>query len=282
MNMNKRNTIRSLLGLGVILAVLGIFCLFHELGQPVPITRHVMLIPLLFVIIIGISLSLALTRKLLVITKQEQTMDLQKLHIDHLQEMMRVIETQRHDYINHLHTVYGLMTLGEVEQARHHISELYHEVKIKGEVLKVSLPEVTALLMVKMGVATSRNISVKVKVESDLSGIKVRSLDIVAILGNMINNALEAVEDLQADQKQIELTFSEDSDYFYFQTHNPGFIPEGFQSKVFEPGFSTKDGPSNRGLGLASIGHLVRQYKGQVLLHSNPDEGTTLTVSFPK
>ncbi|HWP97757.1 MAG TPA: GHKL domain-containing protein [Syntrophomonadaceae bacterium] len=271
-----------LLGLTVVLVVLGFYFQSCLLGLNLVVSRDFIMVSMLFVILATVFLSLFLTRKLLVITKQEQVVELQRLHIEHLQEMNRVIRTQRHDFVNHLQTVYGLLRLGAVEEAEAHITELYHDVQVSGEILRLAVPEVTALLMVKMGAATSRGISFKVEVESDLSRLRVRPLDSVTILGNLLNNALEAVEPMDPQSKKVELKFYENSAYIFIQTHNPGFITEEIQSQMFEPGFTTKGEDGSRGLGLTSIKHLVERYKGRVQLESHVEQGTTFTISFPQ
>lgn len=279
-NYNLGKTI-WLLCLAVVLVVLGFYFQDYLQRGHLIITQDFIVESMLFVIFAAVFLSLLLTRKLLFIAKQERVVELQQLHIEHLQEMNRVIKTQRHDFVNHLQTVYGLLRLGEVEQAEAHITELYHDVQVSGEILRLAVPEVTALLMVKMGAATSRGISFKVEVESDLSTLKVRPLDIVAILGNLLNNALEAVEGQEPHHKKVGLKIYENSAYAFFQTHNCGFITEELQARIFEPGFSTKADGQNRGLGLTSIKHLVEQYKGRVKLDSHPEQGTTFTISLP-
>lgn len=241
--------------------------------------------PLLFFfflsIMVAICLAVVIARILVRNARQERVVEMQKLHIEHLQEMMRVIRTQRHDFVNHLQSVYGLMQLGEVKEAQSLISDLYKDIKISGEVLRLAVPELTALLMVKTGVAASRNISINIEVLSDLSSLKVRPLDMVAILGNMLNNAIEAVEDIDQPPGEVALRIFEDSRSIVFETHNPGYIPEAIQTKIFEPGFSTKAGGENQGLGLASIASLAQKYKGQVNFVSHPVEGTTFKISFP-
>lgn len=201
---------------------------------------------------------------------------------DELNQRNAELESQRRDFINHLQTLYGFMNSGEIEEASNYISGLYREVRSGRSLFKLAVPEVAALLVAKMGVAANRNIAFNVQVDSDLTGLKVRAMDIVAILGNVLNNALEAVDDLEAVHRQIELKIWEDVDHFCFETHNPGCIPENIQKRIFEYGFSTKSGSANRGLGLPSILHMSRRYHGTVELTSLPDQGTTLVVKFPK
>ncbi len=279
--MKKINMVLGVLSLCVVLIAMGFYGFSKIIETPGIDYYPPMLICFLFSIAVSVGLALILTRYLLRVARQEQVVEMQDMHIQHLQEMMRVIRTQRHDFVNHLQTVYGLMQLGEVEEAQNLISDLYGEIKVSGEILRLGVPELTALLMVKIGVAASRNISVDVQVLTDLKRLKVRPLDIVAVLGNMLNNAIEAVDSFEKSHKKVELRIFEDSSSIVFETHNFGYIPEDIQARIFEAGFSTKVESENQGLGLASIRELAEKYRGRVSMVSHLEKGTTFTVSFP-
>lgn len=282
MKISNSNKIIVILGLAVILIVLGFYYQFYLQGAVPTLNKNFIVYSILLVILAAVLLSLTLTQKLLFIAKQERIFELQQYHIEQLQEMNKIIKTQRHDFVNHLQTVYGLMQLGQVEEAQSFISELYTEVQISGEVLRLAIPELSALLLVKTGVATSRNISFRIEVRSDLSHLNVRPFDLVAIIGNLINNALEAVENLPVAERKVQFQVFEKTDYFIMQTRNPGFIPRNLRTMIFTPGFSTKSDSTDRGLGLASIKHLTEAYNGFVVVSSHLHKGTCFTVGFPK
>ncbi len=282
MKISNSNKIIVILGLAVILIVLGFYYQFYLEGEVPTLDQNFIVYSILLVILAAVLLSLTLTQKLLFIAKQERLFELQQYHIEQLQEMNKIIKTQRHDFVNHLQIVYGLMQLGQVEEAQSFISELYTEVQISGEVLRLAIPELSALLLGKTGVATSRNISFRIEVRSDLSQINVRPFDLVAIMGNLINNALEAVENLPVAERRVQFQVFENTGYFIMQTRNPGFIPRDLRAMIFTPGFSTKSDSTDRGLGLASIKHLTETYNGFVVVSSNLHKGTCFTVGFPK
>mgnify|MGYP000990057297 CR=1 FL=1 len=282
MKISNSNKIIVILGLAVILIVLGFYYQFYLQGSVPTLDQNFIVYSILLVILAAVLLSLTLTQKLLFIAKQERIFELQQYHIEQLQEMNKIIKTQRHDFVNHLQTVYGLMQLGQVEEAQSFISELFTEVQISGEALRLAIPELSALLLVKTGLATSRNISFRIEVRSDLSQINVRPFDLVAIMGNLINNALEAVENLPVAERKVQIQVFENTGYFIMQTRNPGFIHRNLRAMIFTPGFSTKNDRTDRGLGLASVKHLADNYNGFVVVSSHLDKGTCFTIGFPK
>jgi len=280
--MNNANKIIVILGLAVIFIALELYYQKYLQGTVLNLDQHFVSYSIIVVILASIALTLLLANRLLFIAKQDRLFKLQQYHIEQLQEMNKIIKTQRHDFVNHLQTVYGLMQLGENAEAQAFISELYTEVQVSGEVLRLAIPELSALLLVKVGMATSRNISFTIDVRSNLSRLTIRPFDLVAIMGNLINNALEAVENLTVPERKIRLQIFENSRFFILQTHNSGYIAPDLRSILFTPGFTTKDNRINSGLGLASIKHMTESYHGFVVVSSNPDHGTRFTVGFPK
>jgi two-component system sensor histidine kinase AgrC len=191
-----------------------------------------------------------------------------------------VTRTQRHDFINHLQAVYALLKTDRNDEAQSYIENLYHDIRISGEIIHLSIPEVAALLLVKMGTASLKNISFAVEVESNLKGLRVKAIELNSIIGNLVDNAFEAVEVFPADKRTVRLRIFETGRHFVFQTINPGFIEKELRIKIFEPGFSTKS--EKRGIGLSSVKSMVEANGGKTLVSSDKARGTKFTVIFPK
>lgn len=282
MRKNGLNSIIILLGLAVVLVVLGFHYQYYLQGRISVLDRVFLVYASIFVIVATVALSLILTSKLLHIAEQNRLMENQHYQNKKLWEINHIIRTQRHDFVNHLQTVYGLIQLGMPDEAEAFISELYTEVKSSGEVSKLARPELSALLMAKTGFAARHDITFKMEVDSDLKGLNVRPFDLVTISGNLINNALEAVEDLPPAERQVRFAIFENSRYFVIQTHNPGFIPPELRADIFTLGITTKQGDAHGGLGLASIRNLVETYGGFAVVSSSTTRGTRFTVGLPK
>jgi hypothetical protein len=96
------------------------------------------------------------------------------------------------------------------------------------------------------------------------------------VLGNMIKNALEAIEpgnDVTVGCKQAK-------GEVVFNVHNPGLIPPEVQLQIFQRSFSTKD--AGRGLGTYSMRLLSERYlKGRVGFTSTLEQGTIFTARYP-
>lgn len=267
-----------ILGLSVGLVVFGFHYQLSQEQQQV--SFDTMLTALFLVIVVAVLLSIALSWETFSLARQEKYVKLQQFHIDNLQEMMKVIKAQRHDFVNHLQVIYGMVALGQVDQVKNYINTLYKDIQVTNNLLRMAYPELSALLIVKSGVATARNISLEIKQNSDLSYLKVPPMELVTVVGNLLNNALEAVEDCEPFRRTVKIKFFEKSGLYVIQTQNPGYIPPDLKNKIFEPGFSTKAG--DRGIGLASIKYQVQRRNGMVLVSSHPKYGTRFTVCYPR
>lgn len=278
-NKNNLFAIFAILLSAVVLVTLGFY--FQHLAKKSHVVSSELAVVIINVLIfIMVLVLLAMSRKIFLLERQEKFLEVQELYIKRLQELVRVTRAQRHDFVNHLQAVYALLKAGKIEQAQRYIENLYHDVRISGEVLRVNIPELAALLLVKMGIASLKNISFSIEVESNLKMLRVKAIDLNTVVGNLVDNAFEAVESLPADKRTVALRIFETGKHFVFQTVNPDFIEKELRDKIFEPGFSTK--PGNRGFGLASVRSVVKKNRGKILVSSFKDRGAKFTVLFPK
>lgn len=268
----------AILSLSVGLVVLGFYFGFYV--HPESYRLNSISTVLLAVILIAVVLSLTLSWKMLSMARQEKLMEIQQFHISNLQEMTQIIKAQRHDFVNHLQVIYGLVSQGYADQARQYISTLYKDVQVTSNVLQLAVPELSALLLVKAGVAATRNISLEINQQSNLAALHVPSMELVTVVGNLLNNAMEAVEDLTPALRTVTFKIYEKSGLYIFQTQNPGYMPPDVKNKLFELGFSTKAG--DRGTGLASVKYQVEKHNGMILVSSHPEKGTRFTVCYPR
>lgn len=279
MQRNNLFLILVLLGIAVILLVIG-FYLLCVIQFNMPLTKRAVYFIHSTILIIVLVLAFV-CRKLYIIEKREMSRDLNTLYFDHLQELLRVIRLQRHDFVNHMQVIYALLQTRQIEKAEEYITGLGQRVQISKEMLQIQIPELAALLLVKMGVAALKNISFDIEAESDLKSLRIDPIDLNIIIGNLVDNAFEAVENLGQEQKKVVLRLSETSESYFIQTINPGYLDRALREKIFCPGFSSKQG-LNRGFGLASVKSAVEKYRGKINVASSEEDGVRFTVMLPK
>ena len=95
---------------------------------------------------------------------------------------------------------------------------------------------------------------------------------------NLLNNAIEAI----TDKGIISIsTGSNDEDIYIIISDNGCGISENIKDKIFDPFFTTKPVGKGLGLGLYTAYDIVRRYQGKILVDSELNKGSTLTIFLP-
>ena len=89
-------------------------------------------------------------------------------NIDNLCKLNDKLRMDRHDYLNHLQIVYGLMELEEYEEMNAYLRKFYKELLKTGKAVKTSKPAINALLAAKSAEAEAKGIEFLIEVKSDL------------------------------------------------------------------------------------------------------------------
>lgn len=194
-----------------------------------------------------------------------------------------LLRAQTHEFANQLHTVAGLIQLGDDEEALRYVDAVSRERSLLVEAVtrRVADAPLAALLVAKSSVAAERQVRLVVDEEAAMGEVSTGlSRDLITVVGNLIDNALDAVVpgrgevtvDLQDDGAAVTVTVADDGPGL------GGIAPE----RIFARGFSTKDtsNPAGRGFGLALVRHVARRRGGDV--HVEEDAGAVFTAVLPR
>jgi two-component system sensor histidine kinase AgrC len=201
----------------------------------------------------------------------EETLgDMEKLNV--------VLRGQRHDFMNHLQVVYSLMEMKEFEEASSYIETVYGDIQKVNKVLKTSNSAINALLQAKCIYCEQKSIEIDLDISSQLLGLNIPSWELCRVLGNIIDNAVQALE-AKIDNKRIQINIFEDIKNYRFEIKNNGSkIPKQNLSKIFQVGFTTK-GEKGDGMGLAISNEIITKYGGTIVVNS--DDWTEFIINIP-
>ncbi len=200
--------------------------------------------------------------------------------------LTEALRAQAHDFSNRLHTLVGLVELGEYDEAVRFGTELQMtdtEVSDASEREGVGHPLVAALLLAKKAVARERQVSLRVGAATSVHGELLHPTDLVTVIGNLVDNAIDATRDRDPAWVEVVLR-SQGTDLEITVADSGGGVPPQLRSKIFVDGYSTKSSPAGmrRGLGLAVLHQLVRRRGGEVTVGSDlRSGGASFTVSLP-
>ena len=183
-----------------------------------------------------------------------------------LEELNGQLRAQRHDFMNHIQVIYSLTEMEERDSALEYMDTLYQDLQKVSRALKTASPALNALIAAKMGDCEERRIAFAADIRSDWKSSPVPPWEMCRVLGNLIDNAMEAVAG-QAEPS-VTLRLWEDVRACHFSVSNSGApIPEELREKIFETGFSTKR--EGRGMGLRIVRDIVTRYGGTVSLEDS-------------
>ncbi|WP_210718446.1 sensor histidine kinase [Amycolatopsis acididurans] len=221
-----------------------------------------------------------------VVTLRDHT-DLQLLtgELQTTRGLAEALRSQAHEAANRLHTVVSLVEMGRASEAvEFATAELEIAQRLTDRVVgAVSEPVLAALLLGKAAEASERGVELVLTEDTALDDLDVEPRDLVTILGNLIDNAIDAaVENAAAAKPVVTVTARDHGGTLLLRVADSGRgVPEQRRGDVFDRGWTTKpqDGPVGHGLGLALVGQAVRRYGGTIDIGG--EGGAVFTVRLP-
>jgi two-component system, CitB family, sensor kinase len=228
-----------------------------------------------------------------VVTLRDHT-DLQALtgELDSVRGFTESLRSQAHEAANRLHTVVSLVELGRTAEAvEFATAELALAQQLTDRVVgAVSEPVLAALLLGKAAEANERGVELVITPETEiddavLGGDQTTARDVVTILGNLVDNALDAALETAALETagrtpKVYVTARAEAGELVLRVADTGagIAPDAVPD-AFSRGWSTKD--ETRGLGLALVRQAVRRNHGTIEVGDAPAGGAVFTVRLP-
>ncbi len=192
------------------------------------------------------------------------------------------LRAQSHEFMNKMHVVLGLTHMKQYEELQRYISGMVseHQYEIGGVMKRIKSPVFAGFLLGKLSYAREKNIKLIISEDSYMPEIDDESIthELITIVGNLIDNALEAV--MNCEKKQVEIEIQH-GDILTITVQDTG---KGIQEKeieeLFTKGYSTKG--DNRGYGLYLVKESIQRINGEIHMHSLVGKGTTITIEIPK
>ena len=194
-----------------------------------------------------------------------------------MEELNQAMRKQRHDFMNHLQVVYTLIEMQETEEALAYLDRTYVNLNSVSRFLRTQNAAFNALLQAKSGVCEEKGIQFTMDIHSALGELCIPSWEFCSVIGNLIDNAIDAVSEVENPAITIRVNESVQA-YLVHVDNNGPVIAENMREEIFTAGFSTKG--ENHGLGLAIAREIVCQYGAALALE--PQEKTSFVVTIPK
>ncbi|MDQ6877687.1 MAG: sensor histidine kinase [Candidatus Dormibacteraeota bacterium] len=205
--------------------------------------------------------------------------------LDSARSVSDALRAQAHDFSNRLHTIAGLIEFGRYDEAIKLITESSGVSQELTESLleRVGDPVLGALLLGKSAVAAERGIQFRLLDASHLDADTGQPHDLITVVGNLIDNAFEAVASPQnGGPRWVEVSIQQVDGEVVIKVHDsgPGIVLDDTE-QIFSEGYTTKVAApgSQRGLGLALVKQVAARRGGEVSVVNQG--GAIFTVRLP-
>jgi two-component system CitB family sensor kinase len=196
------------------------------------------------------------------------------------------LRAQTHEFANQLHTISGLVQLGEYDSVRDLVGTLTRRrAEISDAVTqRISDPAVAALLIAKTTLAAESGVALEIGPTSQLSALEpALATDVITLLGNLIDNAVDvSVGSVDAEPASVVVTINDGDDLTITVADSGPGVPEHLRESIFARGVTSKpEVPGGRGIGLALVRLVTAQHGGQVEVGDAPSGGALFVVRLP-
>ncbi|MFG2129636.1 ATP-binding protein [Streptomyces sp. NPDC048751] len=205
--------------------------------------------------------------------------------LDSTHGLIDALRAQDHEHANRMHTLLGLLELEMYDDAVEFVGEVVGDHRATAEQVteKIEDPLLAALLVGKATVAAERGVALWVSDRTRLPDRLIDPRGLVTVVGNLVDNALDAVAGTPHARVEVELRAEGRTAVLRVRDTGPG-IPAEQRELVFTEGWSTKKPPAHgkRGIGLSLVRRLAERQGGSVAVTEADGGGAEFSVVLPE
>ncbi|MBT2720409.1 sensor histidine kinase [Bacillus sp. ISL-46] len=207
--------------------------------------------------------------------------------LSHVKAYAEGLRAQTHEYSNRLYTLLGLIQLGSYKEAIDFISREVDVAQGFISFLMKEIPDpiIAGFILGKVSLSSELKINFTIDRESSFKDVpaEISRDTLVTIIGNLVNNAFDAVRENDKEEKRVSLFLTDLGKELIIEIEDNGKgIDPSLSEQIFQDGFSTKNRQSNAGIGLSLVKKAIKGLGGYITFSSNEGAGTIFTVAIPK
>lgn len=217
------------------------------------------------------------------VVRDRTDVELLTRQLDAVQLMSTVLRAQRHEFANRLHLLNGLLHTGHTDEASRYLAELLGSGPLGSALPGINAirdPFLQAFLAAKAAVAREAGATLRIGEGTFAPGWLAHPVDVTTVLGNLLDNAIDAVRTGGNDVKVVDVELLQDNSTLHITVGDSGDgVASELVDQVFVEGTSTKpqsDIPGGRGIGLALARQIARSLGGDIWLSHPGNPGAEL------
>ena len=200
--------------------------------------------------------------------QNEYYLESQKAHYEALSESNREVRKVKHDMKNHLYCLNELYENKRYDELGAYLEDMGAAIQHTEESTFIGHDIADAIIAEKKQKASEKNI--EFSVEGSMYGAQLTAIDVCTIFSNILDNAIEATENLPKDLRRISLKVGHNKNYLLISEENPVMsAPEIHDNNIS----TTKKDSSNHGFGISNIKEAAAKYDGDISLSVEEKNG---------
>ncbi|AKN32904.1 histidine kinase [Clostridium carboxidivorans P7] len=249
--------------------ILFVFILFNTYQEKTFLKSNVFIAFIALVMIIFSFIIIKIIQQVAIYSKEEyewlmkeKEYKRQIFYINNIQDLVYRLRAQRHDFNNHIGCICGLVSVGEFKEAEEYCKKILNQVSNLNTITNIDNYVIASILNFKLSLASEKQIKLDIDINLP-KDIKIDSIDISIILGNALDNALEACEKCPSTDRFINIRMYIDKSYLVIKISNSKV------NKVPSNYGTTKQDKKNHGFGIQNINYIVMKYNGLIQIDEN-------------
>lgn len=285
--MHLKDLKASFLKKNKLLSIVGIFALIMLGSQIIAIKKNGVLdakitISIIYFVLLLLLLIYEWEKARKDIERKKTQLELNKLYYDAYENLIISMRERQHDFKNHLNAIEGMLYSIDnyeelVEQQSKYLKEITGNVDNKRLLTMIENPLIAGFLNYKISKALGMGINVEYNCTLKKGKIKIPEFEVVEMMGILLDNAFEAVEQ-EGIEHFVKIELYTVDDRMIFSVINPFNKKENI-AHFFDLGYSSKG--DNRGIGLSKLKRIVSQNDGEIrVMELNDSVGQKLKMEI--
>ncbi|WP_105617665.1 sensor histidine kinase [Vallitalea okinawensis] len=238
----------------VLLGVLVAWRYERELGE-----HYLLLLAVTSSLIVGINYIILL--KSSQVELKDKELKVYEDYMPVISDLVDEVRAQQHDYKNHLNAIYMMVLEEEYDALKRYAEDYIDLTRFHNKLMAIDDKIITGVIYSKLCEAEKYDIQLKFEMDHLLPNYPIEKYELVGLLGNLLDNAVEANMHTKIKNPFVELKIYEKDDCAYLEVTNT-FHGAIDTVHMFDKGFSSKG--ENRGYGLYNIKKLVNAHNGVI------------------
>ena len=249
------------------------------LSPPLPAFAPYMVTLALILSLLAIILDAILCRFI----ENEIDLSLAREKVDNLSNLNQALQYQQHDFKHNLQVISSLVQMNKYDRLDRYISCLSDELQQLDFVTSTGQEALNGLLYYKISQADQQNMDLEINIQDKLENPALDANQLCRVIGNIIDNAIEYLQEFQDKDKIIYLEIKKQQDEYLVIMENPLLdqknLPENVE-EIINPGYTTRKG--SQGLGLAITREIITSKGGDFTIKTTDDNKIRFELAIPE